>query len=651
MVELRPLPILLCLCALVCADDDAAAAQRAEEHRAWVREAFAKLGSSRSLFFNAKAVLSFAHSEEPRVLEQLLETYIRPPAEYEYPRLRYLLANGLHSRYTDSTYLGLLGWKRGRPRALEPGEVDELAEALQRLGNHPECCWLAFNIGRLLPRQRTEQADAALRERLEAKKSEPLLLAVLLEALGQEGSALLPGAIEHLTQRKWKRNAAEAVLLEAWAWAVCRAAAPEIAGRALSEPRAAQLLQLVELLEKRKKCLPRSQEAIRLALQHAFGSPRPYREAELWRSAVELGEDPFAGADEDATAVRFMGIETSGERIIFLIDASDSMLNALDPAELESLRGPVTGGDDDAYEIDWNRVETRFDAAREHVKQTLAALDDEVRVAVILFGEEAEPLEVTPGFVELSRKRRRAIFANLDAIEPGPVDAQHPLGQLMGQTSYAGALWTAFRLLDDTGRTRVDGEEPPYHYDEHYGEAVLLTGAETIYLLSDGAPNIDRLPGRGPRIELDYTRVERCNEHDEGARWVPPAPPRPARQIERLDKETGVVTLVDIPAYPGRDGYWIRTIKERRETEPYFQNGPFAENRLQDPVTNAWATIEGFDELVREVERLNLLRRCRIHCIGIGEAERKWLEAIARIGRGELVFLVEESEEDEEDAP
>ncbi len=620
--------------------------ERAAERRNWVREAFSRLGESRSLFFNAKAVASFAHSDEERVVQALLNTYLQP-ADYQVARQRYLLANGIYGRFSDTTFVGLFGWQRSEPRVLEKAEAEQLVEALQKLGKNPQCCWLAYQVARVLVRQ--HETDALL-ELLGARKTPSLLKAVLLEALAEVGGAALDLAVAELAEHKFKKNAWDAVLLESWSWAVCRASAPLVAAEGpLPEPHNSWLERLVELLDSKRACLPRSQEAVRLAMQHCFGSPRPYRSAELWRQAVELGEDPFRGDDEDATAVRFMGIDTSGERIIFLVDASDSMLNALDASELEALQRPVTGGDK-GYEIDWSRVQTRFDAAREHVKYTLSRLEKDVRVAVILFGEQATPLDVTPGFVELSKSRRKAIFASLDAVVPGPVDDQHPLGRLKGQTNYLAALLTAFRLEDDSGRTVVAGEQGPPREDEHYAEALLLRGAQTIYLLSDGAPNMDKLPGRGPKIEMEFTRGERCGQNDEGARWIPPMAPREATKMQRLDKETGVVSWVDIPAYPGRDGYWLRMITETRASEPYFQNGPFAENRYQDPVSNSWLTIDGFDELLHELERLNLLRKCRIHCIGIGEAKLRWLQAIARIGRGQVVFLAP-GDEPSQDAP
>src|SRR5690606_32791586 len=97
-------------------------------------------------------------------------------------------------------------------------------------------------------------------------------------------------------------------------------------------------------------------------------------------------------------------LDVLGERIIFIIDASDSMLNPLGDEDLETLKGPVTGErgrrNKGEYEIDWRKVKNRFDVAREHVKWTLSRLDKNKQVAVLLFGSSVEPLAFTRTFVQ-----------------------------------------------------------------------------------------------------------------------------------------------------------------------------------------------------------------------------------------------------------
>ena len=78
---------------------------------------------------------------------------------------------------------------------------------------------------------------------------------------------------------------------------------------------------------------------------------------------------------------------------------------------------------------------------------------------------------------------------------------------------------------------------------------------------------------------------------------------------------------------------------EERVMQLSFQNGPFSENYLMDPVTNRQNLLDGFDEFERELLRLNLIRKVRIHCIGIGEAKLRWLKAIAEVGGGKVVFF------------
>ena len=48
-----------------------------------------------------------------------------------------------------------------------------------------------------------------------------------------------------------------------------------------------------------------------------------------------------------------------------------------------------------------------------------------------------------------------------------------------------------------------------------------------------------------------------------------------------------------------------------------------------------------FNALVEDVERLNLFRRAEVHCIGLGEADGKLLNEIARVTRGTATVIKE----------
>ncbi|MGA0060199.1 MAG: hypothetical protein ACO3RU_11480, partial [Planctomycetota bacterium] len=102
----------------------------------------------------------------------------------------------------------------------------------------------------------------------------------------------------------------------------------------------------------------------------------------------------------------------------------------------------------------------------------------------------------------------------------------------------------------------------------------LVDGADTLFVLTDGAPSTD-----------DYVTKDRPEADDNAG-----------------DQETGIST---------------------QKTEFLWFYGPYA----RPP----------FDDLVEDVRRLNLLRRAEIHCVGIGEANHDLMKRIADIGLGQAI--------------
>src|SRR5690606_32605244 len=118
----------------------------------------------------------------------------------------------------------------------------------------------------------------------------------------------------------------------------------------------------------------RSKVAIARRLARTFDSPDLGLEARWWLS--ELDRQPRTATRQGATVtVPFVSVRTTGYRFAYVIDASDSMLRRVTDRERREL-GPTTGAKPkkeekeagevpDADDIDWGRVITRFDAARE----------------------------------------------------------------------------------------------------------------------------------------------------------------------------------------------------------------------------------------------------------------------------------------------
>ncbi len=221
-----------------------------------------------------------------------------------------------------------------------------------------------------------------------------------------------------------------------------------------------------------------------------------------WKS--ELDHEPMPKSNEGQTrTVPFFSVRTFGTRFVYVIDASDSMLKKVSDREKQDL-GPVTGVGKKREkgsgalpgekELDWSRISTRFDVAREYLRQSLESLDKDDLFAVVLFGDEAEPLNATPRLVAASPHNVHAAMAELDKLKAGPPTDRRPDGELRGKTNLHAGLRCAFEL---TTKGRIKGTE----YVDPKG---LIDGCDTIFLLSDGKPSWQ-----------DWTAVDRRDPEDQ----------------------------------------------------------------------------------------------------------------------------------------
>ena len=262
----------------------------------------------------------------------------------------------------------------------------------------------------------------------------------------------------------------------------------------------------------------------------------------------------------------FFGLRAIGRRIVYVIDASDSMLQPLTPAELAKLK-PVTRGDDgppskgpkepklpakDPDEpLPWQKIKNRLDAAREVLKRSLRAMRPDQCVCVILFGDDARTLASTPYLLPADPKTISAAVAELDRLTPTPTpgDKARPYGKLLGETNLHGGVRLAFRVTKTKGLLGV-------------GEYVDLskTGCDAVFVLSDGVPSTD-----------DF------------------------RKVDKRDDETAV--------------------KDRESMTP-IASPP----TLTFPGPYGQPDFEGFGFLTDDVRRLNLFRQAEIHCVALGEA-------------------------------
>lgn len=281
----------------------------------------------------------------------------------------------------------------------------------------------------------------------------------------------------------------------------------------------------------------------------------------------------------------FMGIKGSGKHVAYLIDLSDSMLTKVTkpkakPKPPEPPKGPITGGGKgkkkeeeekkpeptDEELLNWDKITNRFELAREYLKLSLDRLTPDMTFTVIVFGTDAENIKVTKGMVQATPAAIGQVKKFFDTFPVGSRSQMKPLGTLKGDTNIHGSFMRAFE-------SNSKGVRPKQEYVD---ETSFLEGCDTIFLLSDGAPNVDDFVG--------------TDNWEQGVRVV-------------KDREAGGDTKSETVNYSG----------------PYAFEGQW---------------------LVLDIKRMNLFRHAEIHTLGMGrEANEGLLRAIADAGYGKCKMV------------
>lgn len=608
--------------------------QMSAEERA--RDNLKKLRETTSLLWINSTLRAFSYLKKDDVLPKLLKIYKKPPTT---PRdhIRYLTMTIIRQKYDQKNWMRRGSYRRDKPSEKELKELLDFAK--KELTKDPQG-WGAFNAFYLLSQH--NKLDKKLLG-VPHKDKSLIRRAAMLEALGYAHDEQLMDIAKVLIPKSQKigNKYQKAVLTEALAWAVSRYCArwyrpkpapkkaikkpvkkPGDKAKAGDKPKAGGkttppvkakpkvppkpivkkpspeeiarkktateiLLLIIDLVDNRK-LLERTRRDISLALQYCFGSKFAYEDPESWKA--ELLRKKTTAPKPDTTVVRFMGIEDRGKRIVFLLDASDSMLNPLTEAEKTALKKllpkasskkSVTRGT-----RPWDNIETRFDAARLHLQHTLLNMSSKVSFSVVLFGNEAELLSVTPGFMKASKRSAAVVMKELWDIKAGPSNTSRPHGTLKGQTNIYQAFALAFRI----GKRGERKSAAPYVDKKLYFE-----GAETIYLLSDGKPTRDGFTGQTPKMKT-------------GGYWLEPY------EGEVTDPETGLKRKIK------RD----KRIFVKEQVRQYTHGiGPYLQ----------------YDMLIGELARMNMFRKVVIHVIGLGEADKLLPKRIAEIGRGRWIHV------------
>jgi len=187
-------------------------------------------------------------------------------------------------------------------------------------------------------------------------------------------------------------------------------------------------------------------------------------EGEAWLKTVRVARHKATDRDSRGGA-EFYGIGTPSDRIVFVLDRSGSMRHPVPRLE------PRSGATRDT------RVpgETRLEVAKNQLARTIRKLDPGVKLAVVFYSHEVKVWKKPPGMAPATAENKRQAIDWFMRQQPA------------GSTMIFDALRAALRYA------RVGGGK----------SATDPRGADTIFLLSDGAPTVagGNLLLRGPALE------------------------------------------------------------------------------------------------------------------------------------------------------
>ena len=243
-------------------------------------------------------------------------------------------------------------------------------------------------------------------------------------------------------------------------------------------------------------------------------------EGQAWLAAKSTERHPpqKRGAHRTGTRATFYDIPTTSQAIVFVLDRSGSMKEpaghkARKRAE-DKPKGPVTGGGDKnkgkgADDDEDLAGATRLAVAKSKLKKSITHLAKDVRFGLVFYSTDVEVWRAAPELANASPKDKEAALAWFDEVKPE------------GSTRLFDALMKALEYAAEGDRKRKGG-------------------ANTIFLLSDGAPTDANgaLTSDAIQAKLDIflkaNEVYRCVVHTIGV-----GPTHNRNLMMRIAKATG----------------------------------------------------------------------------------------------------------------
>jgi len=357
-------------------------------------------------------------------------------------------------------------------------------------------------------RRSIDVRDGILRALLQqpvARATEPLLVFATDADMPEQRARVLQWIGKHKVKPGFDAAVAS---LSAPESAVSRSAV--IALRALDDPRC-----VPALIGARRKATGLLADEIERALhrftgESFFGVGADTMWAGWWRThgqtwlSAERSKryEPVSAANDGGA--EFYGIRTRSNRIVFVLDRSDSM------AQPVPQRGPTTGKTKETNVAG----ATRLEVAKNELARSIRSLHVDVKFAVVAYSHEVAVWRAAPGMAAANSRNKA------DAID-WFMEQRH-----VGSTMIFDALNEALKYARvGGGKSKTDPR-----------------GADTIFLLSDGAPTVRGGVAllRGAALEeaiqqfLEANRALRCVVHTIGV-----GPEHNRNLMQRLARETG----------------------------------------------------------------------------------------------------------------
>lgn len=228
-------------------------------------------------------------------------------------------------------------------------------------------------------------------------------------------------------------------------------------------------------------------------------------EGQAWLAEEDIGErHPRKKEDlPGGTRVRFYGIPTESKHIVFVLDRSGSMKDKAGDQSIaeknKKPKGPITGEDEAAKKKRRGRKaiagETRIEVAKNQLALSIEELDRKVKFGVVFYSDQVKVWKEAPELAAATPPNKKKATAWFDKLEA------------QGPTLMFPALMKALEYADTVGQDKKKN----------------TTGANTIFLLSDGSPTTAQGTVLSPeereqaiREFLEANKLHRCVVHTIG---------------------------------------------------------------------------------------------------------------------------------------